>query len=194
MRQSKSLAMRVVTVAAALIAIPVVGGSCSSTQGGSSRDDTGAPTAYGTLSPTAPVETEHWGQLAGAWQCVVSTPAGGDSTTTSEATWTWRYVLDGHAVQDVYASRSSAFRGTGLRIYHPHRGEWEISWIANSQTTDSTSRVSQFTATSTRDEVVMRRANGDPTWRTVFHDIQRDRFSWYSEPSGQTMLCTRGSE
>ena len=152
-----------------------------------------APPDFGTLNPTAPPETRHWGQLAGVWGCVVSTPADGGPVTESTATWTWRYILDGHAVQDVYASGTSSFRGTGTRIYHSSTASWEISWTANSPPAAGVPRITRFTATSTDNEVVMRRGNGDPNWRTVFYDIGPERFAWLSEPSGQTMVCERSS-
>jgi hypothetical protein len=154
-----------------------------------------ADAEFGRLNPLAPPETEHWGRLAGVWSCTIPTTTPDGAPGQSRATWTWRYILDGHAVQDVYVGHRGQgqpdFYGTGVRIYHPGTETWEISWIANSPSTGIAPRITRFTATSEGGDIVMRRAEGDPEWRVVFHDIGDDTFAWRSEPSGQTMTCAR---
>jgi hypothetical protein len=152
---------------------------------------------FGSLNATAPPETAHWGQLVGMWDCVIATPGSSDQVEQSRATWTWRYVLDGHAIQDVYIGHRTDgrpdFYGTGLRVFNPGDGVWEVSWVVNTIGELVGPRTTRFSATSTDEEVVMRRASGDPEWKVVFYDFTEGSFAWRNEPSGQTMSCTRSA-
>jgi hypothetical protein len=187
--------------AVTLLLVVGLASSCAPADRSSDAQLEDAPTVmaeadFGSLSPLAPGETAQWGQLAGVWECLVSTPVEGGPARSSRATWTWRYTLDGHAVQDVYVGHREDdrpdFYGTGIRIYHPGNASWEISWMANSAASGDAPRITPFTATFEDEEIVMRRGD-DPAWRTTFFDMDEESFSWASEPSGQTMTCTRDS-
>ena len=146
-----------------------------------------------TRHPDAPVELAHWGQLAGEWRCLVRSPSAEGDWRETTATWTWRYVLDGRAVQDEYVGEApadgEAFRGGALRIFNPQDSEWEIAWVDN-----RSPGIKLYVATSGPDQVTMRKPPGeDPDWLTRFFDISEDRFSWSNDPSGSTMECRRDS-
>jgi hypothetical protein len=153
---------------------------------------------FGELSPEAPPETGQWGQLAGAWDCTIRSIGSDGIARESNAVWTWRYILGGHAVQDVYVGLNEAgepsFRGTGLRVYNPWKGLWEITWAASSGPNQDGDSFSTYVATYELDQIVMRYADGDSTWRTTFHDIEEDAFEWRNEPSRSRMRCERATE
>jgi hypothetical protein len=150
---------------------------------------------FGQLNPNAPPETAQWGQLAGAWDCTIPSTAADGTVREGKATWTWSYIIDGYAVQDIYVGHRTDgradFYGTGVRTYHPELKKWEIMWTANTTPEGETSKMTLFEATYQNEQIVMKYVEGDPEWRVVFFDITDDSFEWMNEPSGQRMRCER---
>lgn len=146
---------------------------------------------YGRLHPDAPAETEHWGRLAGEWDCTLDALVGGRwFNGATKATWIWKYVLDGFAVQDLWfvkwinlapalAHVNRDVSGTNLRMYLPAEKRWEAVWFTNGANTTS-----RFDAISSEDEIVMTGTNaqGNPV-RITFFDMTEDAFEWKSETS-----------
>lgn len=145
----------------------------------------------GSAHPDAPDDLDLFGRLAGAWNAEMWVIQD-DGTFPEEplpALWTFRYVLDGHAVQDEWTApppgRSVADgprqHGTGLRIFNPAEDHWEIAWISNTQPF-----VTTFEAHPSDDGgIVMlgEHPTGHPS-RTTFLDVEDDSFSWTLELQG----------
>ncbi len=82
--------------------------------------------------PDAPEALMEYGQLVGNWQCKSLSPQPDGSWKQAEGvnTWTWYYVLDGRAIQDVWKPTANAdgkiFSGTNQvctmtdSIHGPH--------------------------------------------------------------------------
>lgn len=59
--------------------------------------------------------------------------------TSSIATWTFEYILDGHGVQDYWVNPadiktdpdSKDYLGTNIRIYNPKEQKWQCAWVEN---------------------------------------------------------------
>ena len=77
-----------------------------------------------------------FGQLVGTWQVtnrMLDEWAGTWSVTALE--WTFAYVLDGRAVQDVLVGPNAAepdariALGTTVRVYDPQLGVWRVNWF-----------------------------------------------------------------
>ena len=146
---------------------------------------------YGKLHPDAPAETAHWGRLAGEWDCTLDALVGGRWIHgATKATWVWKYVLDGFAVQDLWfvkwinlapalAHVNRDVSGTNLRMYLPAEKRWEAVWFTNGANTTS-----RFDAISTEEEIVMTGTNAQGNAvRITFFDMTEDTFEWKSETS-----------
>jgi hypothetical protein len=140
----------------------------------------------------APAALAQYGQFIGVWQCrtYARVRDGSWQANDWEATWTWRWVLEGHAIQDVWEVPPEAPRGhslgTNLRIYDPESDVWRIAW-----TTTVTREFDLFEARAQGADVVMTgeipaRGQRPPhTARVTFHDIAADSFQWRYEASLQ---------
>jgi hypothetical protein len=145
----------------------------------------------GTPHPDAPEELALFGRLAGAWDAEMSIiqDDGTFPETPTSALWTFRYILDGHAVQDHWTSPAPDDPvgddprqfGTGLRVYNPAEDHWEMAWISTSQPF-----VTTFEAHPHGDGgIVMmgEHPTGHPS-RTTFYEVKDDSFSWKLELQG----------
>ncbi len=146
---------------------------------------------YGRLHPDATAETAHWGRLAGEWDCTLDALVGGRwFNGATKATWIWKYVLDGFAVQDLWfvkwinlapalAHVNRDVSGTNLRMYLPAEKRWEAVWFTNGANTTS-----RFDAISTEDEIVMTGTNAQANpVRITFFAMTENTFEWKSESS-----------
>ncbi len=144
---------------------------------------------YGRLHPKAPPETEHWGRLAGEWDCSVSVPINGRWVQGGQSKWVWKYILDGFAVQDLWYTKWINVQpnlahihrdamGTNIRMYKPDEGKWEAVWFANGSNTTS-----HFEAVSDGETVVMTDVTRSPWVRITFYDMTDESFDWKSETS-----------
>lgn len=136
-------------------------------------------------NPEAPEAVRQYGQLMGHWQCQGSSvqPDGSWQDSPAPATWSWYYVLDGYAVQDVWKpGNPQAPMGTNLRTYDPDTESWHMVWATTTQ-----ARFDEFTATYSDGEIVM---HGDRWARTAFpahqaritfHNIGEKHFDWRYE-------------
>lgn len=145
----------------------------------------------GTPHPDAPPQIELFGRLAGAWDAKMWVIQD-DGTFPEEplaALWTFRYILDGRAIQDEWTAPppgqpvadGSRQHGTGLRVYHPAEDRWEVAWISNTQPF-----VTTFEAEPHGDGGIVMLGEpptGHPS-RTTFRDVEEDRFSWTLELQG----------
>lgn len=156
-----------------------------------------------TLNPNAPIETEQFGQLVGEWSCVSKDLLADSTTHTSKATWLFRYILDGYAIEDVWMEKvedktnntiklGRDFQGKNIRIYNPQLGEWQCVWIDNRNNSIS----SVWRAYYKDGAITMH--DGTDNWRIVFHNIQQDSFDWKYEVkqddnwlTPSTIKCTR---
>lgn len=146
----------------------------------------------GRPNPAAPEQTAQFGRLAGIWD--VDMKIRQDDGSWPEkgfpAEWRFHYVLDGWAVQDDWFAPPPGRPveegqrrqlGTGLRIYRPDEGRWDVAWISNTQ-----QQLSTFEARAEgSDGMVMTglHPTGKPS-RTTFIDITGDSFDWRLELQG----------
>jgi hypothetical protein len=99
--------------------------------------------------------------------------------------WSFGWVLDGHAIQDVFSYPTDSGRGIGttLRTYSRDRGEWQIIYLG---------AVSGVTAIlhggREGDNIVLRGIDEDGHNRWTFSDICAESFTWTGEvsPDGTT--------
>ena len=161
--------------------------------------------------PDAPEQLMEYGQLVGNWQCKSSSRQQDGTWKESPglATWTWYFVLDGHAVLDVWKplpiAQGKVFPGTNLRTYDPETGIWNVAWtIANSP------KIETFISSFRNDAIHItteREARGTfpaHMMHITFYNISEKHFDWKYEFSPLTdgqnwtessrLSCDRSSE
>lgn len=147
--------------------------------------------AAGARNPDTPDEILLFGRLAGAWD-VDYWEIRSDGTFPEEPTptlWTFRWILDGRAIQDHWISPAPSEpageeprdHGTGLRTYDPGEDRWEVAWVSAKHPS-----VTTFEARPEGDGgIVMLGEHATGHWsRTTFHGVEADRFSWKLELQG----------
>jgi len=79
-----------------------------------------------------------FGQFVGTWAMAVRFYDGGKVIFDRPGTWTFGWVLDGRAVQDVLTYPTSSDSddtpgrrgiGTTLRYFHPELRRWQVYWL-----------------------------------------------------------------
>ena len=140
------------------------------------RDSDGS---WGELAAEAAPEVAQFGQLVGLWQIETrSMDRQGQWSDGAGAYWAWKYILGGHAVQDLYLQIDAAgkdTRITQLRIYDPKTNNWNISWINTIE-----ARHGNFIAHSEDGTLIMTDPNSTAGYpvQIVFSDISDDRWVW----------------
>ena len=133
-------------------------------------------------------ELQQFGQFVGVWKC---TSFSRDrervwQPNPWENTWSWYWVLDGHAIQDVWEASPDSPQGwnagINLRTYDPQAKRWKMAW-----TTTLTNNFNFFEAEYVDGEMVMSGdipAHGQRPGhhaRITFHDITKTTFEWKYE-------------
>lgn len=143
--------------------------------------------------PDAPAALMEYGQLVGNWQCKSHRllPDGSWKQGEGLNTWTWYYVLDGRAVQDVWKPAANAdgkvFPGTNLRTYDAETGMWNIAWTITSST-----RIESFKSSFRNDTIhITTERAASATFpahmmHISFYNISENHFDWKYESSAVT--------
>ena len=141
-------------------------------------------------NPEAPEQLTQFGQFQGVWKCTSQNrqPDGSWKQRPGVATWTWYYVLDGHAVQDLWEpdreANPKAAVGTNLRTYDAETDTWHMVWTTATEPVFAT-----FRAGATNGNLVMfgeraaTRAFSAHLARITFHNISDEHFDWKYEAS-----------
>ncbi|MEM9531296.1 MAG: hypothetical protein AAGA23_10275 [Pseudomonadota bacterium] len=143
----------------------------------------GAPLVTDGPAPDAPEQVVQYGQLEGHWSCMGSSkqPDGTWQEAPSPATWSWYYVLGGHAVQDVWQPAPPAAIGTNLRTYDAEQDQWNMVWATQTQ-----AQFDHYTARFEDGRIVMRgevpaRARPAHAAKITFYNISKKHFDWKFE-------------
>ena len=141
-------------------------------------------------NPEAPAGVAQYGQFEGTWKCAPAfrNAKGEWQESPARPTWVWHYVLNGHAVQDVWIpdpenAPPTAAMGTNLRVYDAENDRWDMVW-----TTESLGAFQVFQARMVDGEIVMHgdiEAGQRPAHlaRITFHNIGKQHFDWKYEAS-----------
>lgn len=143
-----------------------------------------APLVAAGPNPDAPAEVKQYGALEGTWQCESTNrqPDGSWQEVPGVATWSWYYVLNGHAVQDVWKpAAASGSWGTNLRTFDAEKKQWNMVWVTQTQP-----EFDHYTATYSDGMIVMRGENpprNTPAHaaRITFFNMTEQHFNWTYE-------------
>ena len=122
-----------------------------------------------------------FGQFVGDWDMDIEFyNEEGETIYRRRGLWSFGWVLDGHAIQDVFSYPTESGRGIGttLRTYSRDSGDWQIIYLG---------AVSGVTAIlhggREGDDIVLRGTDEDGHNRWTFSDIGADSFTWTGEVS-----------
>jgi|SRR5579872_5713725 len=124
-----------------------------------------------------------FGQFVGDWEIVE------DRYLEADCSWVrgkgelyWRWILDGLALQDVWASLDETTGriipdGTTIRFYDPKIDAWRSTWISAAQGV-----VKPFIGRQVGKEIVLegKTVDGFPA-KWIFSEITPNSFLWHSE-------------
>jgi hypothetical protein len=134
-------------------------------------------------NPELKEKLELFGQFVGDWEIVE------DRYLEADGTWLlqkgelhWRWILDGRALQDVWASWDETTGkvipdGTTIRFYDPKIDAWRSTWISATQGV-----VKTFIGRQVGNEIVLDgvTVDGFPV-KWIFSEITPNSFRWHSE-------------
>ncbi len=141
---------------------------------------------FGQLNPSAPPETEQWGQLVGVWKCISKDLDLRDKDNPvwyeNKAIWKWEYVLGGHAVLNQWWQEDTSpnpmtneFFATGMFIFNPETNLWEAV-VMNSRPHKLSPK---FQAEYKDGKIEM--DDGTGKWLVTFYNIEKSYFDWKYE-------------
>jgi hypothetical protein len=134
--------------------------------------------------PSIGDQAQTFDRFIGTWDCDYASFKEDGTTKHAKGEVIFGWVLDGHAVQDIWTwieEDSSGERklGTTVRFFDPKIGKWRITWI------DPVSpAIKLLTGGAVGDRIVLEGKADDGVWmRWSFNDIRRDSFIWRGEKS-----------
>ena len=126
---------------------------------------------------------EIFGQFVGDWdilECRHLQPDGTWAMQRGEIHWRW--ILDGRAVQDVWATidektHNAIPDGTTIRFYDPKIDAWRSTWISPTQGV-----VRTFTGRQVENEIVLEgKSTEGHRVKWIFSEITPNSFRWRAE-------------
>jgi len=138
---------------------------------------------YGRLNPEAPKEVADYAPMIGTCDCI-STKRNADQTwgESQKMTWTFKYILNGTAVQDESFKEDGSHSGS-IRQFVADSSRWYVHWYSNK--TPST-KLPSWEGNKRGDSIVLykeqKAPNGsDGFLRLTFKNITPKSFNWVGE-------------
>ncbi len=136
---------------------------------------------FGSVNPEAPSEVADYADLIGQSVCSsIRRNPDGTWQDTVRMTWTFKYILDGTAVQDLTV-REDGGHATSIRQYNADSAKWFVTYFPRNNPPNSPSSWAG-NATDTGDIVLLKNQkapNGfEGISRLVFSNITEDTFDW----------------
>ena len=137
---------------------------------------------YGQKNPSAPEQLDDFRPMIGICDCKsLRRNADGTWADTTEMIWTFRYILNGNAIQDF--TWSEGFYATSIRQFHADSSLWVVGY--NSFPGVSTLGLT-WLGKKEGPEIVLRQPQKAPNGmdgesRLTFQDISEEGFNWKGE-------------
>lgn len=136
---------------------------------------------YGKLNPDAPKQTADFAPLIGKCKC--KSVARIDQNTWADTVmmeWTWKYIMNGMAVQDETLKEDQGHSGS-IRQYNADSARWYVHYYSTSAATPTLSAWEGNKNES--GDIVLYRDQAAPNgfegyYKIVFADMSKDGFNW----------------
>ncbi|GAB5401190.1 MAG: hypothetical protein Aureis2KO_27750 [Aureisphaera sp.] len=138
---------------------------------------------YGRLNPEAPKETADFAPIIGTCQCK-STMRNPDGTwgETQDMTWTFKYILNGTAVQDETWKEDGGYSGS-IRQFIADSSKWYVHYYSNKL---PSTKLPAWEGERKGDSIILykeqKAPNGmDGYYRIAFRNMSSKGFNWLGE-------------
>lgn len=138
---------------------------------------------FGKANPEAPEQIKDYELMIGACNCK-STKRNQDGTwaESEDITWTWKYILNGMAVQDETLKPDGSHSGS-IRQFIADSSRWYVHWYSSK--TPST-KLPVWEGNKKDDKIVLykdqKAPNGaDGFFRLSFYDMSKSGYKWIGE-------------
>ena len=138
---------------------------------------------FGKLNPEAPKEVGDYAALIGTCDCV-STKRNPDQSwgTSQKMTWTFKYIMNGTAVQDETLKEDGSHSGS-IRQFIADSSKWYVHWFSN---ISPSTTFPTWSGGMEEDNIVLYRPQKAPNGmegqtRLSFKDISIEGFNWALE-------------
>ena len=139
---------------------------------------------YGLLNPNAPVEVGDYADLIGRSSChSIKRNPDGSWQDTVRMVWTFKYILDGFAVQD-YSIKDDGTHTSSIRQYQPDSARWYVTFFPKINPPANPGVWSGNKEDN--GDIVLYKPHPLPngtsgTSRLTFKDISSESFNWVGE-------------
>lgn len=138
---------------------------------------------FGLLNPEAPKEVAEYAPMIGTCDCIsTSRNPDGSWADPQKMTWTFRYILNGTAVQDETIKEDGSHSGS-IRQFIADSSKWYVHWYSNKTPTTT---LPAWEGTKRGDSIVLykdqKAPNGvDGLFRLTFKNISEAGYNWIGE-------------
>ena len=135
---------------------------------------------YGKLNPAAPKEVGDYAKLIGTCDCLsISRKPDGSWAEPVEMEWSFKYIMNGTAVQDETLKDDVGHSGS-IRLYRADSAQWYVHYYSSSSSSGS---LPVWNGGMQEKEIVLYNRqpapNGSPGYYKIrFYDIADDGFKW----------------
>jgi len=139
---------------------------------------------FGRANPEAPQQIKDYEPLMGSCNCKsVSRNQDGSWNDPVDMIWTWKYILNGMAVQDETYKTDGAHSGS-IRQYIADSSRWYVHWFSSK--TPSTTFPTWEGNKKDNGNIVLYREQKAPNgtdgyFRLTFYDISKSGYKWVGE-------------
>ncbi len=138
---------------------------------------------YGLANQAVGDQINDWEPLIGISHCQsVQRNPDGTWQDTIQMVWTWKYILNGTAVQDI-SLKAGKLYSTSIRQFHPDSNQWMVTYFSYPGVSAAPGT---WRGGKMGDEIVLNQPqkapNGmDGNSRLTFYDMTPSGFSWKGE-------------
>ena len=139
---------------------------------------------FGQPNPEAPNQITDYAPMIGSCSCTSTKRNQDGSWTDPEAmTWTWKYIMNGMAVQDETLKSDGSHSGS-IRQYIADSSRWYVHWYSSK--TPSTKFPTWEGNKQENGNIVLYREQAAPNgtegfFRLTFYDISKTGYKWVGE-------------
>jgi hypothetical protein len=140
---------------------------------------------YGLPNPKAPAQVTDFAPMIGKCQCTSETRnPDGSWAEPVDMTWTFKYIMNGMAVQDETLKADGAHSGS-IRQYHADSARWYVHWYGSASPT-ATLSAWEGNISAEKDKIVLYRDQAAPNgmegyFRLTFYDFTEKSYKWIGE-------------
>lgn len=140
--------------------------------------------SFGKVNPDAPKELHDYDLMIGCSDCIsISRKPGGEWEEPVKMTWTFKYIMNGMAIQDETLKEDGIHSGS-IRLFHPKSDQWLVHYYSTGSISNEPLRI--WRGGYEEDDIVLYREQKAPNglegaYRITFHKISSKSFEWLGE-------------